>query len=1498
MSQGKRKKAGSSYPWSQRKLCLANPFPRYGHSSSKMASANDLLIFGGVHMGKARNDVFSVEINTLNVQSISTMGDIPSPRSWHTHAEIGSKMFVFGGLTQDPQTSEQRIDDNLYMLDIVTKRWSRISVNGTAPIGRYGHSAAVIGSKMYIFGGRFEGYYLNDLLAFDVNTFNSNGAGWEFITPTSQLPPGRMAHITCVHNDKIYVFGGNDAHRCFNDMWCFDPRTNTWSELSCIGFIPSARKFHGAAIVDDVMYIFGGMTQDGQELGDLTAFRISNQRWYMFQKMGPAPNSRFHPTMTTIQERVIVLGGESSQGMRPDEDGLVHILDTSKIKYPSVTQNTNPQQVQQGHPPQQQQQVAVQRNQQEFQQYTGFPLPPMTEHNRSTPSPTTVPGVSANQQVYSRGPNTPPNRSINSSPRIGGPNAQIDIDPMNNSRVSTPEQVTHMDRVNRSNSPQTRNMDNHRKQPPSPAGGIRQLQSKQSMERLQMNPSPTGPQQLTSQHIENINYGVQPPLDNKSNLQVYPSNGFRHGDFTNPRPAPQPGSSSPIPPNHSPNLKGSSASVSPAFSTTSTLPQGQLPHDGSSISSPTSTMSSMDIRSPTSDAVDHSLARILNTENGEFMNELQERDMNLAAFKKREMWLRAELALARKAGYTPEVDVDGGVPDGIDIDNLMEISEYGSEKYKIIEAITKIKQELRKAKATIANQAQIASQKITDSERVRTAALQEAAYFKAKLSALTNSSEHDLKILEVERATDLEKRLTRALTDKEAVQNQLIQLQQSSNYDKNSREAAEERARVATSRAEEAEEAHARALAELATLHSRATAAESQHRETKSQLSELNLELTRTRGNSSSQIQSLQQSVEQHQRALEKANIAIAAANERASEAESLWRQARQDISNLEKEAAGLRSELDLKMRDLDRASARATEMERLLDKTRQERDAVRDMMKDGMTKLLNNSRPNEELSVPTRVSSQVIHLEQEIETLKNINTETKESAEKASASLAIAMDKIVQLESALTKARSETAMLQRRLAESSDEVIRTKGRLREKERTLDEKTCALEDAEIKVGMMRDVMVERGILEDVTSQGTLSSQYKELLVRCEELEQRAQHEEDKKKLLEEELKRVNNSRSFNQDSSSSRNNDIELRDVSETQQKLQLAQDKLAKVESDYNTAMHYVQGTEKMLRRLKDELQKSKSDSDKLQKQLKVARERNEELEEKLSEVQNQASVRKGVRESKLQEFANKQLEVQKEEFGVEMTEVQQKMKDLIVQIDHAREEKKMVDISYEALRKEFKTMQKDHIDLKQSNKLLQEQLAASISKVEQLKKELDNSLVLNDRLNKQLSDDTNDNLSTNGKFKHHDKWDEQRGALERQIAQLHETNKRLERENLDFEQKLHESENKISLLLDQMEHAVDNYRVIEDGIKSSPRNSNIISSMTDKLDEELYTLNSRWGNMNHDDVDPEDDVYINRNWNRFPDNESRASSNIDEYENMIAALEHVQKVAAANRK
>ena len=74
----------------------------------------------------------------------------------------------------------------------------------------------------------------------------------------------------------MYSFGGTDGQYHYNDTWAFDTNTRQWSELKCIGFIPSPREGHAAAIVNDVIYIFGGRGVDGNDLGDLAAFKVTS----------------------------------------------------------------------------------------------------------------------------------------------------------------------------------------------------------------------------------------------------------------------------------------------------------------------------------------------------------------------------------------------------------------------------------------------------------------------------------------------------------------------------------------------------------------------------------------------------------------------------------------------------------------------------------------------------------------------------------------------------------------------------------------------------------------------------------------------------------------------------------------------------------------------------------------------------------------------------------------------------------------------------------------------------------------------------------------------------------------------------------------------------------------------------------------------------------------------------------------------------------------------
>ncbi|CAG8692384.1 12997_t:CDS:2, partial [Racocetra fulgida] len=1051
---------------------------------------------------------------------------------------------------------------------------------------------------------------------------------------------------------------------------------------------------------------------------------------------------------------------------------------------------------------------------QDFSPY-GFNSP--TSDNRMVQSPTNYQMSDSTDSLES--PVLPNTRQgpIHRSQKIDDTRSRL---PADVNRGPIPENVIYMERQ-RSNSPQLRsnvNIENIRRQNSSPVAA---RQSPNHFDNQRSN-SDSSPKTFHKNRISTDSTYNNPTvmrlrgersLENlretsqTTNIRAPVYSGkpefYSPNDFINPRSAPQPLGGYMI----QPDGFGTNQNIIISGNYPPGIYQNTIYQSLNYLKSPNSYVEST-ISSPTlptdghsriSDTVDHSSANIMNMEYNEFMRELEQRDILIQTLKKREMWLSAELAIARKIGYTiDQVDFEGDKSEKVDLDQLIDHTDKDSEKFPLLLSIAKIRQELLKSKANIVTQAQLASQKIADSERIRTAALQEAAYFKAKLAAFKNQSKSDLVIIESERATELEKRLTNSLNEKESIQVQFLQIQQDLTNEKISRESAEERAKTALERAEDAENAHARSLTELAALHSRATAAETELRENKGQLLNSNIELKKLQNiNEQSQLQiiSLQQSVDNLKRTLEKANSAMTTASKRANESENLWKQAQQDIANLEKESAGLRSQLDVRMRDLSRSAEKANNLEKMLEEERKANITLREMMEDDVKKLLNNSVENiPNISID---NSNMVQLEQEIAVLKNINEETQKSANEAANSLLSAKVKIVQMESIIMKARSENTALQRQLADASDEIIRIKARLSEKERILDEKSRILEDTQVKLGMMRDVMSERGILDD-GSGNSGADKVKEMAAQCEKLEavhaktqsdlkltienyqeasKRAQEAENKLKALEKQLEKTNA---------------LEMRNH-ELQRHVTEVGEKLSKSVNDYNTAMHYVQGTEKMLRRLKVELQNSKTEATKLRTQLESMQKRNEELEEKLLEVQNRTSVSMGARESRIHEFANKQLELQREDFNKELSEIQQKMDQLL-------EEKKSVETSYKKLIKEH----------------------------QQTKDDLDEALQLNRELNEAL-----DGQPASGNKQ--DNWTVQQKFLENQINMIRSTNSKLEKVNSELERKLHDSENRITILLDQMENTVDGYRNIEDNIKDtkSPRDSNLINALTDELDQ-----------------------------------------------------------------
>lgn len=366
---------------------------------------------------------------------------------------LGNAFIVFGGDTKVEETDI--LDDNLYLLNTNTLKWTVTQPIGARPSGRYGHTISTIGSTLYVFGGQFDDFFFDDLVSYDLSTLQSPTSKWNFIKPNSPSPPPRTNHTMITFDEKLYLFGGTDGKLWYSDTWCFDPRSNIWTQLDCAGFIPSPCEGHSATIVGDIMYVFGGRSSEGKDLGSLSALKIPSRKWFSFQNMGPGPSPRSGHSMTAFAGyKILIMGGESPEFDPLDPSGqeiastnIVYVLDTSRINYPPSANDVAPSKSlskppltnggavppQRQIPQQQQQQQLQNQNQQPpLQQQQQQPQPQQPQQPLSSP-PQLIP-QQKQQQPSSIAP--PFNKNIN---------------PNSNNVAETPQPFTGDNSNNKSN---------------------------------------------------------------------------------------------------------------------------------------------------------------------------------------------------------------------------------------------------------------------------------------------------------------------------------------------------------------------------------------------------------------------------------------------------------------------------------------------------------------------------------------------------------------------------------------------------------------------------------------------------------------------------------------------------------------------------------------------------------------------------------------------------------------------------------------------------------------------------------------------------------------------------------------------------------------------------------------------------------------------------------------------------------------------------------------
>lgn len=242
------------------------PCPRWRHSAV-MYNNRKLVIFGGFGGQKRLNDVWTFDTETRVWEQPHPQGfweGLPQCRGAHTANLLGSKMYVFGGYGGN---AYGRADFNdVHALELRNWKWAEVPTEGEKPEARSGHQACLVEQKLFVIGGWNSAKQFDDIFILDLETSCWSCADTKLDVPTWNHS---AVSVQAVPNWKIFVFGGSSGDlnetggaqgTYLNEVRVLDTGSMTWNIPKSQGDTPCPRA--DSAIAYDTasykMMLFGG----------------------------------------------------------------------------------------------------------------------------------------------------------------------------------------------------------------------------------------------------------------------------------------------------------------------------------------------------------------------------------------------------------------------------------------------------------------------------------------------------------------------------------------------------------------------------------------------------------------------------------------------------------------------------------------------------------------------------------------------------------------------------------------------------------------------------------------------------------------------------------------------------------------------------------------------------------------------------------------------------------------------------------------------------------------------------------------------------------------------------------------------------------------------------------------------------------------------------------------------------------------------------------------
>ena len=180
---------------------------------------------------------------TMSTKRIGAVGDV-----------YNGKLYVMGGMTGACNNNSEQ---SMEVYDPNTNTWATLA---PAPIVKAtSGTAKFINGKMYVAGGQIwcDNTYSNSLIVYDpaTNTWDS---------AKTPMPYGRAGGTSAVVDGKfLYIGGTNDDWDSVNDIFIYDPVTDSWGIYSTL---PDVLHRPMANVIDNNLYVAGGRNSDWDQV--------------------------------------------------------------------------------------------------------------------------------------------------------------------------------------------------------------------------------------------------------------------------------------------------------------------------------------------------------------------------------------------------------------------------------------------------------------------------------------------------------------------------------------------------------------------------------------------------------------------------------------------------------------------------------------------------------------------------------------------------------------------------------------------------------------------------------------------------------------------------------------------------------------------------------------------------------------------------------------------------------------------------------------------------------------------------------------------------------------------------------------------------------------------------------------------------------------------------------------------------------------------------------